>query len=509
MSISQRLDLRQGQSLIMTPQLQQAIKLLQLSNLEVAAFVEAELERNPMLEQGDPDEDRRRDPGEETSANTPEEQAPAPDSLELASADTLPTETDTPLDTSYEDVWDEDRTAAPLSQQGASGGQMELGSRGGATDFSDPDLSLEATLSETKTLREHLLEQLHIEFQDPAERTIGHHLIDMVDEAGWLTGDLDQVAALLGCEMERLRAVLSRMQRFEPSGIMACSLAECLASQLRDKDRLDPAMRALLENLDLLAKREIDTLMRICGVDAEDLRDMVAEIRALDPKPGLAFSHEISQPVTPDILMRAGPDGSWIVELNPETLPKVLVNTEYFARVSKDARSKSERDYITEQMQSANWLVKSLHQRATTILKVASEIVRQQDAFFAQGVEHLRPLVLRDIAEAIEMHESTVSRVTTNKFIATPRGLYELKFFFTAAIASSTGGEAHSAEAVRHRIKALIDEEDPKAILSDDRIVEVLKNDGIDIARRTVAKYRESMKIPSSVQRRRQKSRPI
>jgi len=493
----------------MTPQLQQAIKLLQLSNLEVAAFVEAELERNPMLEQGDPDEDRRRDPGEETSANTPEEQAPAPDSLELASADTLPTETDTPLDTSYEDVWDEDRTAAPLSQQGASGGQMELGSRGGATDFSDPDLSLEATLSETKTLREHLLEQLHIEFQDPAERTIGHHLIDMVDEAGWLTGDLDQVAALLGCEMERLRAVLSRMQRFEPSGIMACSLAECLASQLRDKDRLDPAMRALLENLDLLAKREIDTLMRICGVDAEDLRDMVAEIRALDPKPGLAFSHEISQPVTPDILMRAGPDGSWIVELNPETLPKVLVNTEYFARVSKDARSKSERDYITEQMQSANWLVKSLHQRATTILKVASEIVRQQDAFFAQGVEHLRPLVLRDIAEAIEMHESTVSRVTTNKFIATPRGLYELKFFFTAAIASSTGGEAHSAEAVRHRIKALIDEEDPKAILSDDRIVEVLKNDGIDIARRTVAKYRESMKIPSSVQRRRQKSRPI
>jgi len=509
MSISQRLDLRQGQSLIMTPQLQQAIKLLQLSNLEVAAFVEAELERNPMLEQGDPDEDRRRDPGEESAANTPDEQAPAPDSLELASADTLPTETDTPLDTSYDDVWDEDRTAAPLSQQGASSGQMELGSRGGATDFSDPDLSLEATLSETKTLREHLLEQLHIEFQDPAERTIGHHLIDMVDEAGWLSGDLEQVAALLGCEMERLRAVLSRMQRFEPSGIMACSLAECLAQQLREKDRLDPAMQALVENLDLLAKREIDALMRICGVDAEDLRDMVAEIRALDPKPGLAFSHEISQPVTPDILMRPGPDGSWIVELNPETLPKVLVNTEYFARISKDARSKSERDYITEQMQSANWLVKSLHQRATTILKVASEIVRQQDAFFAQGVEHLRPLVLRDIAEAIEMHESTVSRVTTNKFIATPRGLYELKFFFTAAIASSTGGEAHSAEAVRHRIKALIDEEDPKAILSDDRIVEILKNDGIDIARRTVAKYRKSMKIPSSVQRRRQKSRPI
>jgi len=514
MSISQRLDLRQGQSLIMTPQLQQAIKLLQLSNLEVSAFVEAELERNPMLETGDPDEDRRRDPGEEgqsadAQANASDDQSAPQDSLELASAETLPTETDTPLDTSYDDVWDEDRTTAPMSQVDTAGGQMEIGSRGGAMDFSDPDLSLEATLSETKTLREHLLEQLHIELQDPAERTIGHHLIDLVDEAGWLNGNLEQVADLLGCEMDRLRSVLARMQRFEPSGIMACSLAECLAQQLRDKDRLDPAMQALLDNLDLLAKREIDTLMRICGVDGEDLRDMVAEIRALDPKPGLAFSHEISQPVTPDILMRPGPDGSWIVELNPETLPKVLVNTEYFARITRDARSKSERDYITEQMQSANWLVKSLHQRATTILKVASEIVRQQDAFFARGVEHLRPLVLRDIAEAIEMHESTVSRVTTNKFIATPRGLYELKFFFTAAIASSTGGEAHSAEAVRHRIKSLIDQEEPKAILSDDRIVEILKSDGIDIARRTVAKYRESMKIPSSVQRRRQKTRPI
>lgn len=514
MSISQRLDLRQGQSLIMTPQLQQAIKLLQLSNLEVTAFVEAELERNPMLEQGDPDEDRRREPADDGAG--PEGQAgasedmPAPqDSLELASADTLPTETDTPLDTSYEDVWEEDRSAAPVDPGAALGGQMDLGSRGGTMDFSDPELSLEATLSETKSLRDHLLEQLSVEFQDPADRTIGHHLIDMVDEAGWLTGDISQITELLGCSADRLEAVLDRMQRFEPAGIMARSLAECLALQLRDRNRLDPAMQALLDNLDLLAKHDSQALKRICGVDDEDLTEMVAEIRALDPKPALAFEHEVSQPVTPDILMRPGPDGSWIVELNPETLPRVLVNTEYFARINKDARSKDERDYIAEQMQSANWLVKSLHQRATTILKVASELVRQQDAFFAQGVEHLRPLVLRDIAEAIEMHESTVSRVTTNKYIATPRGLYELKFFFTAAIASSTGGEAHSAEAVRHRIKALIDQEEPKAILSDDRIVEILKADGIDIARRTVAKYRESMKIPSSVQRRRQKARPL
>ena len=228
-----------------------------------------------------------------------------------------------------------------------------------------------------------------------------------------------------------------------------------------------------------------------------------------DDRPALAFEHEVTQPVTPDILMRPSRDGGWFIELNPETLPRVLVNAEYHARISRDARSKKEKEYVAEQIQSANWLVKSLHQRATTILKVAGEIIRQQDAFFARGVEHLRPLVLRDIAEAIEMHESTVSRVTTNKFIASPRGLFELKFFFTAAIASTGGGEAHSAEAVRHRIRVLIDEEDIKAVLSDDSIVEILRRDGIEIARRTVAKYREAMKIPSSVQRRRLKSRPL
>jgi RNA polymerase sigma-54 factor len=299
---------------------------------------------------------------------------------------------------------------------------------------------------------------------------------------------------------------LQLLQRLDPPGIFARSLAECLALQLAERGRLDPAMQALLDRLDLLAKRDLAQLMKHCGVDAEDLKEMIAEIRALNPKPGSAFDQSLAQPVIPDILMRPQPGGDWIVELNSETLPRVLVNTRYYARVAKDARRKEEKDYLSERYQAANWLVKSLHQRATTILKVASEIVRQQDAFFRRGIQHLKPLILRDIADAISMHESTVSRVTTNKHMATPRGLYELKYFFTAAIASSGGGEAHSAESVRFRIKSLIDAETVEGVLSDDKLVEMLKAEGIDIARRTVAKYREAMKIPSSVQRRREKA---
>ncbi|HAT36256.1 MAG TPA: RNA polymerase sigma-54 factor, partial [Rhodospirillaceae bacterium] len=320
---------------------------------------------------------------------------------------------------------------------------------------------------------------------------------------------LPDVAQMLGCSEQRVERVLQSLQKFDPPGIFARDLKECLALQLQDRNRFDPAMAALLENLDLLAKQDKSALIKICGVDEEDLTEMVAEVRALDPKPAQNFEQEILQTVTPDILMRPHPDGDWIVELNPETLPRVLVNTEYHTRVSEEARNKDEKDYIAEQFQSANWLVKSLHQRATTILKVAREIVRQQHGFFAQGVEHLRPLILRDIAEAIEMHESTVSRVTSNKYIHTPRGTFELKYFFTSAIGGVGGADSHSAESVRHRIKSLIDEENSDSILSDDGIVAILKSDGIDIARRTVAKYREAMKIPSSVQRRREKNKKL
>ena len=299
------------------------------------------------------------------------------------------------------------------------------------------------------------------------------------------------------------------IQTFEPAGVGARDLAECLAIQLRERDRFDPAMATLIGHLDLVAKRENAALRRLCGVDEEDLAEMLKELRALNPKPGASFGSAHVQPVIPDVIVRLGPDGGWLVELNSGTLPKVLVNQTYYATVARQQEDDGDKAYLAECLQTANWLVKSLDQRARTILKVATEIVRQQDAFLAEGVQHLRPLNLKTVAEAISMHESTVSRVTSNKYMATPRGIFELKYFFTASIAPAEGGEAHSAEAVRFRIRKLIDDEATTAILSDDTIVKVLRESGIDIARRTVAKYREAMRIPSSVQRRREKQASV
>jgi RNA polymerase sigma-54 factor len=297
------------------------------------------------------------------------------------------------------------------------------------------------------------------------------------------------------------------MMRFDPPGLFARTLKECLAAQMADKNRLDPAMQILLDNLELLARRDMRRLLALCGVDSEDLADMIGEVRALDPKPAASYDSVPAQLVVPDLLMRALPDGAWLIELNPETIPRVLVNERFYARIAPKAR-KEEKVFLTERLATANWLVRSLQQRAQTILKVAAEIIRQQDGFLQHGVAHLRPLILRDIAAAVEMHESTVSRVTANKFIATPRGTYELKYFFTTAIHGTDGGESHSAEAVRHRIRLLIEAEHAEGILSDDAIVAVLRREGVDIARRTVAKYREALRIPNSAQRRREKAVP-
>ena len=512
MAIGPRLELRVGQSLVMTPQLQQAIKLLQMSNLELSEFVEQELAENPLLERDDVE-----DPAYEADGGTGAEKDADDsfgdddgfgdnddDGLDGATFDTIAEDNlsdNKDLDVEAGSLWTDD------SQADLSGavGPSDWSSVGSGGNFDGFEGDFEQTLSREISLRDHLTDLIHMELTDPIDRVIGVHLIDMLDEAGYVTGDLDALAALLGCSVERVEATLKRMQQFEPPGICARNLSECLALQLRDRDRFDPAMETLLENLDLLARREFDKLAKKCGVDHEDIAEMIAEIQALDPKPAQIFDHGISQPVTPDVVMRAGPNDTWIIELNSDTLPRVLVNNQYYARISRNVRDKSEKQYLTERLQQANWLVKSLHQRATTILRVATEIVKQQNRFFARGVEYLKPLVLRDIADAIEMHESTVSRVTSNKYIETPRGIYELKYFFTPAIASSAGGDAHSAEAVRHRIKSLIDAEKPSAVLSDDKLVELLNSDGIDIARRTVAKYREGMRIPSSVQRRREK----
>jgi RNA polymerase sigma-54 factor len=487
---SQRLELRQSQTLVMTPQLQQAIRMLQLSNLELGDFVDAEIQQNPLLERQDHGVSAPVAGGGGDIAE-PSLQVPYEDSSASLGHDGV-------------EHW---RAASGEEGDGSvdfGPGPLPWNERHGRLDASDR-VAVEQAPCRPRTLREHVLEQIGTELSDPAERVIAQHLLELLDEAGYLTGSIDPIAPLLGCEIGQVKAVLARLQEFDPAGIFARGLAECLALQLRERDRLDPAMQVLLQNLPLLASRNIAALVRLCQVDAEDIADMIAEIRSLDPRPGLVFDPPLAQPVIPDILMRASPESGWVIELNTETLPRVLVNNRYLAEVSRVTRSKAEKDYLSERLQAANWLVKSLHQRATTILKVAAEIVRQQDGFFRSGVRALRPLILRDIADAIGMHESTVSRVTSNKYMATPRGLYELKYFFTSAIPAARGGDAHSAEAVRHRIRGLIDGEPPGGTLSDERIVELLRGEGVDIARRTVAKYRESMRIPSSVLRRREK----
>ena len=500
MALTQRLDLRQTQSLIMTPQLQQAIKLLQLSSLDLQAYVETQLEQNPLLDRDEGGAEGA--DGVDAAAEGAPRDDGEPKALDTAVGGDLPALAEAELDLDYRDnLFDAD----PVGDVGHvdAVGTAGRADRGGS--FEDGEQDFTETLSTRPTLREHLLAQAAVEFADPGDRLIALHLIDMADEAGYLAGDLAAVAELLGCSVERVAAVLARAQQFDPPGVLARTLAECLALQLKDRGRHDPAMAALLAHLPLLAKRDTVALCRACGVDLEDLTEMVAEIRALNPKPGLLFDYTPNEPVTPDVIMRPLPNGGWGVELNTDVLPRVLVNNRYYTQISRGARRKEDKHYINDCLQSANWLVKSLHQRATTILKVATEIVRQQQGFFSQGVRGLRPLVLRDIAEAIGMHESTVSRVTSNKFIATPRGILELKYFFTHAIGGNDG-ETHSAESVRHRIRAMIDAETLDCILSDDAVAETLQKDGIDIARRTIAKYREAMGIPSSVQRRRRKA---
>jgi RNA polymerase sigma-54 factor len=503
MPISPKLELRHSQSLVMTPQLMQAIKLLQLSNLDLVAYVDAELERNPLLERDESDKDQGEAPADEHDGAAAANGEGQSEWLEPG-LDAAPDGAAGKLDTDLGNVFPDDSPRAPDEAAPALPGDS-WSMAPSRQAISAEDYNLEAFVAEEKSLGDHLTDQLGLAVADPTLRLIGKTLIDDIDEAGYFRADPAAVAERLGAPLALVEETLRLIQTFEPAGVGARDLAECLAIQLRERDRFDPAMEALVGNLDLVARRDHSALKRICGVDDEDLSAMLAELRALNPKPGNAYGAVVVQPVIPDVMVRPGPDGAWLVELNSGTLPRVLVNQSYYATVAKGRRKDTDKAYLADCLQTANWLVKSLDQRARTILKVATEIVRQQDAFLAYGVQHLRPLNLKTIAEAIGMHESTVSRVTSNKYVATTRGIFELKYFFTASIASSAGGDAYSAVAVRYRIRRLIDEEPAGDVLSDDTIVRILRDTGIDIARRTVAKYREAMRIPSSVQRRREK----
>jgi RNA polymerase sigma-54 factor len=500
MALTPRLDLRQSQSLVMTPQLQQAIKLLQLSNLDLAAYVEQQLEENPLLEREHSDDEGVFVEHDAHDVSAPGE---ALKGVDRVLADDSGFSSDVSLDVDYDNLFDggaADKGGAELNL----GPRSSLSNQGGNAGETSSDF--ESTIANRPSLRDFLAEQLALDIADPVDRMIGVQLIEMLDDAGYIVGDLNDVAKMLGCTCERVEAVLFRVQQFEPTGIFARTLAECLSLQLRERGRLDVSMQALLDNLDLLGKGDMSALSRACNATAPALGGLIAELRSLNPKPALAFDDgSATQPILPDVLMRRHPGGGWTVELNNETLPRVLVNNHYFIRLNKNSKKKEEKKYISECFQTANWLVRSLHQRANTIVKVSAEIVRQQEEFFLNGVQYLRPLVLRDIANAVQLHESTVSRVTSNKYMMTPRGTYELKYFFSQGIGSKEGGEGHAAVWVRHRIRVLVDSEAADEVLSDDNIVDFLRREGIDIARRTVAKYREALGIPSSVQRRRQK----
>lgn len=482
MALGPRLDLRQSQSLVMTPQLQQAIKLLALSNLELEAYLAEALEGNPLLDTASADGDGAGDErGEEAGDAAPEAAGEGPDA-----EPTLASDAGSDLDVDFDERFHHDSASDSVGLSG-SGEAVDFDSFAGAEG----------------TLYDHLLAQVGERF-DGIEAMVAEQIVALIDEAGYLRADLAELAQRLGVPLALVEAVLAGVQGFDPAGVGARDLAECIAIQAREADRYDPAMATMIAHLDLVAKGAFPQLKRICGVDDEDLADMIRELRGYDPKPGLRFGGGAAQAVVPDLFVQRTAQG-WAVEVNSGTLPRLLVNRRYYSELARGAAAKS-KAWLSEQLAGANWLVRALDQRQRTIVKVASEIVRQQEGFFLHGVAHMRPLTLRQVAEAIGMHESTVSRVTSNKYLSCARGLFELKYFFSSGIAAVGGDGAVSAEAIKSRIRALIEAEDAKAILSDETIAQKLAAEGHAVARRTVVKYREAMGYGSSVQRRRQKA---
>jgi RNA polymerase sigma-54 factor len=495
MALAPRLDLRQSQSLVMTPQLQQAIKLLTLSNLELETFISDEIEKNPLLDTGEISTES----GEAADGEALIEPG-AQGSDEILSSG--PAESESALD--MQGDTDSFSNNSLSESDGALDGQLGLNGAGSGSAAIGEAPDFENMLVAEITLTDHLMEQAGAVLSGIA-LFVAQHIIDQIDECGYLQADLLELAQRLNVGLADVERILGIVQTFDPVGVGARDLAECLVLQARDADRYDPAMARLIDNLDLLAKGALPQLKRICGVDDEDLMDMISELRNYDPKPGCKIGGGAVESVVPDVFV-AERANRWIIEVNSATLPKVLVNRSYYSELKDGAQDKQSKEWLNECLADANWLVKALDQRQRTIVKVATEIVKQQEEFFRKGVAHLRPLTLKNVAEQIEMHESTVSRVTSNKYLSCSRGTFELKYFFTSGIQSSTGGEAASAEAVKSHIKSLIDNEDPKKILSDDKLVALLKERGFDIARRTVAKYREALGLGSSVQRRRQKA---
>jgi RNA polymerase sigma-54 factor len=502
--VGMKQEFRQSQSLVMTQALQQSIKLLQLSAVELQEYIDEELEKNPLLtkEETESENDAPAVAEEGLEDGIPgglsEDDEPKNEAKEVDVSDSDYSVNEELVGESYGDEWSEGE-ASHISASSHTGG-------GSGFDDDGEGFGIESASARDQTLREHILGQIHMDITDPAQLLIAEKLTDMLDDAGYLREATAALAESLGATKQEIEAVITKLQQMEPVGVFARSLTECLRLQLADMNRLDPVMEVFLDNIELMGSGDIAGLRKKCNADAEDFAQMITDIRRCNPKPGLGFAREDVQAVIPDVIVRRAKAGGWHLELNPEAMPRVLVNRYYASNVGARADDKEAKKFVSEQMANANWLIKALDQRANTILKVATEIVKQQDKFLQHGIRFLKPLVLKDIAAAVGMHESTISRVTTSKFMATPRGTLELKFFFNSSISSGSGASDFSSKTVQYYIKDLIANEDPKNILSDDAIVKQLKDRNIDVARRTVTKYREEMHIPSSVVRRRQKA---
>ncbi len=476
MQISQNLKLKQSQSLVMTPQLQQAIKLLQLNNLELTNLVNKELEENPFLENESVELDNQNDQDTEKTDELDES---------FENGESI---ADEPCNDDFENRWDSDAT-------------FEFNSKHSTTDSVDVGSVIEQTLSNKVSLKSILSNQADLEFSDDEDKKIAEILIDYVDENGWITENLEDIEEFSGFKLKQIETVLERMQSFEPNGVFARNLKECLKIQLINENDLDPKKEIIIENIDLLGSGNIKGLQKLTGLKEEKLKDEIRLIRALNPKPGSKYSVDNDNIFHPDVIVTKN-NSDWAVELNHGTLPKININEDYVKEIERLQCGESDKKFINESLNSARWLLKAIQQRNVTTLKISSEIVNQQKEFFEKGKKYLKPMVLKDVAKKINMHESTVSRVTSDKLMLTPRGVFEMKLFFSASISSTKEGETHSAESVRESLKKLISSEPVNNPLSDEMLVEKLQHEGIDLARRTVAKYRELLNIPASSVRR-------
>ena len=475
MQISQNLKLKQSQSLVMTPQLQQAIKLLQLTNLELTDLVEKELEENPFLENQSSEEEKTVSDDEDITKNIDDS---------FNNGDSI---SDEPYNHDYENRWDNDTNVG--------------NSKNHSEDYNDPGTIIERTQSDKISLKTILFNQAQLEFNDSEEKEMAEILIDYIDPSGLFKEDIMEISSFSGFPLERIENVLRRMQTFEPSGVFARNLKECLIIQLKNIDSHNKTNQIIVDNLELLGNGNLKGLQKITGLSDENLKTEIKLIRSLNPKPGTIYDeggHNIAQP---DVIVTKDKD-EWNVELNNSTLPKVCVNDSYVKEIEKLECKDSDKKYINESLNSARWLIKAIEQRNITTLKISSEIISQQKDFFEKGKKFLKPMILKDVAKKINMHESTVSRVTSEKLMMTPIGIFEMKIFFSASINSINSGESHSAESVRESLRKIISDEPCESPLSDEMLVSRLKGEGINLARRTVAKYRELLNIPASSVRR-------